>query len=67
MASAELQSVQVGGEIQIRGRYWHNNYSRSFVGVGTPRYVGYNFATRPLGPFGLLSRYDFDSAGQDLT
>jgi hypothetical protein len=46
MASAELQSVQVGGEIQIRGRYWHNNYSRSFVGVGTPRYVGYNFATR---------------------
>lgn len=66
-AVAELQSVEVGGEIQIRGRHWGDNYSRSFVGVGTPRYGSANFATRPLGPFGLLSRYDFDSRGSDLT
>ena len=64
---AELQSVNVGGEIQIRGRYWGNNYSRSFAGLGAPRYVGTNFAARPLGPFGLLSRYDFDSRGENLT
>ncbi len=66
-AMAELQSVEVGGSIRIRGRHWDNNYSRSFIGTGTPRYVGYNFAARPLGPFGLLSRFDFDSRGEDFT
>ena len=66
-AMAELQSVKVGGKIQIRGRYWGNNYSRSFAGSGAPRYVGIDFSARPLGPFRLLSRYDFDSRGEDLS
>ncbi len=64
---AELQQVEVGGEIRIRGRHWNSNYSRSFIGVGTPRYENYHFAARPLGPFGLLSRFDFDNRGDDFT
>lgn len=66
-AAAELQQVEVGGEIRIRGRHWDSNYSRSFIGVGTPRYSNYNFAARPFGPFGLLSRFDFDNDGDDFT
>lgn len=65
-ALAELQSVQAGGEIRIRGRFWNDNYSNAIAGPATPRYVGYSFANRPLGPFGLNSRFDFDSAGNDL-
>jgi len=65
-AYAELQSVQVGGEIRIRGRFWNDNYSNAVAGPATPRYVGSSFFTRPLGPFGLNSRFDFDDAGNDL-
>lgn len=65
-AQAELQSVQVGGEVRVRGRYWNNNYSNAVAGPATPRYVGHSFANRPLGPFGLNSRFDFDRAGNDL-
>lgn len=65
-AYGELQSVQVGGEIRIRGRFWNDNYSNAVSGPATPRYVGSSFFTRPLGPFGLNSRFDFDDAGSDL-
>ncbi len=64
--AAELQSVEVGGEVRIRGRFWNDNYSNAVNGPATPRYTGYNFANRPLGPFGLNSRFDFDDAGHDL-
>jgi hypothetical protein len=56
----------VGGEIRIRGRYWNDNYNGTVGGPQLPRLVGYNFAARPLGPFGVLSRFDFDDAGQDV-
>lgn len=65
-AGAELQSVEVGGEVRIRGRFWNDNYSNAVNGPATPRYAGFNFANRPLGPFGLSSRFDFDDAGHDL-
>ena len=65
-AVAELQSVQVGGEVRIRGRYWNDNYANAVNGPATPRYGGFSFANRPLGPFGLNSRFDFDDAGHDL-
>lgn len=65
-AVAELQSVQVGGEVRIRGRFWNDNYSNAIGGPATPRYVGHAFGNRPLGPFGLNSRFDFDSRGNDL-
>lgn len=65
-AQAELQSVEVGGEVRIRGRFWNDNYSNAVNGPATPRYGGYNFANRPLGPFGMNSRFDFDDAGTDL-
>ncbi|MCF6286114.1 MAG: alginate export family protein [Candidatus Hydrogenedentes bacterium] len=66
-AVAELQNVELGGEVRVRGRYWGNNYSNAVNGPATPRYVGFNFASRPLGPFGLLSRFDFDNRGSDLS
>ncbi len=66
-AVAELQNVELGGEVRVRGRYWVNNYSNQVNGPATPRYVGFNFASRPLGPFGLLSRFDFDDRGNDLS
>lgn len=65
-AQAELQSVQVGGEVRIRGRFWNDNYTNAVGGPPAPRYVGYSFFNRPLGPFGLNSRFDFDDAGNDL-
>lgn len=66
-AQAELQSVEVGGEVRIRGRFWNNNYSNAVNGPATPRYVGFGFGNRPLGPFGLNSRFDFDGSGTDLS
>jgi hypothetical protein len=65
-AVAELQSVQVGGEVRIRPRFWNDNYSNAVNGPATARYVGTNFSSRPLGPFGLFSRFDFDDRGNDL-
>lgn len=65
-AQAELQSVEVGGEIRIRGRFWNDNYSNAVGGPATPRYIGHNFSSRPLGPFGLNSRFDFDDRNEDL-
>jgi len=65
-AHAELQQVEVGGEVRIRGRFWNDNYSNGIGGPATPRYVGSSFFTRPLGARGLNSRFDFDDAGQDL-
>lgn len=66
IAHGELQSVEVGGEVRIRGRFWNDNYTNAVNGPSAARYVGYNFANRPLGPFGLNSRFDFDGAGTDL-
>lgn len=65
-AMAELQSVELGGEVRIRGRFWNDNYSNAVGGPATPRYTRSNFAARPLGPFGLRSRFDFDDRGSDL-
>jgi hypothetical protein len=62
---AELQEVSVGGEIRIRGRYWKNTYTTTTAGPGAPRYVFGNLTGRPIGPSGLVSRFDFDSAGED--
>lgn len=64
--TAELQTVEVGGEVRIRGRFWNDNYSNAVGGPATPRYIGGNFSSRPLGPFGLNSRFDFDDQNEDL-
>lgn len=65
-ATAELQNVTIGGEIRIRPRLWHNVYSN---GIGGPREIRLApelLVGRPIGPFGVASRYRFDESGEDL-
>lgn len=63
-ALAELQSVEVGGQLKIRMR-GNLNYQNE---AGAPARVlipdGQVFR-RPIGPFGLGSRYRFDNTGAD--
>lgn len=64
-AQAELQNVDVGGEVRIRVRHWNNVY------VGTPggprqiRIPNFYVPRRPIGPFGVQSRYDWDDKLND--
>ena len=57
---AELQQVQIGGEIRIRPRGWSDNYNRAIGGPREARYPFGNVVNRPLGPFGLGSRFAFE-------
>ena len=63
---AELQNVEIGGEIRIRGRYWHQvataaREGRLLGGIGRSRAVGDRGGT--LGS--LTSLVDFDDRGGD--
>jgi len=58
---AELQNVEVGGEVRIRGRWWRNGFAGRTL-VGTPRAF---VPKRPIGPFALTSLYDWDDRGND--
>ena len=60
---AELQNVEVGGEIRIRGRYWRNAWAGGAVARMPLQSVG----RRPVGAFGLNSLYDWDDRGNDLS
>ncbi len=69
-AVAELQNVEVGGEVRARGRYWRNVWAD---GNGWANYVAARFwPSRPLGDVvfpprgGLWSRFDWDDRGADL-
>jgi len=65
-SEAELQNVELGGEVRIRARHWNNVY------VGTPnaprqiRIPNFFLPRRPIGPFGAQSRYLWDNRGTDL-
>lgn len=64
-AFAELQTVSVGGELRIRGRYFGNGVTS---GIGRElRSPAATVIERALGPFGLTSVYDADDRGQDFT
>jgi Alginate export len=58
---AELQNVEVGGEIRIRGRWWRS----SFDGVRRTRIPNFFLTDRSIGPFGVSSVYDFDDNNND--
>ena len=64
---AELQNVQVGGEIRIRGRYWVDTYSNGVNGAATVRYPAFLLPLRDLGATGTNSRYDWSREGNDLS
>jgi hypothetical protein len=57
-AWAELQNVEVGGQIRTRMRYWHNAYTGPFFNPYSPARV----SGRALGRWGIQSRYDWDRA-----
>ena len=65
-AYAELQNVDVGGEVRIRARYWSNTYETGINGPGEIRIPNFFVPKRPIGPFGVVSRYDWDDRDNDL-
>lgn len=65
-AAAELQNVDVGGQLVIRYRYWNNVYSHGINGPSQTRIPDFFVPGRSIGPFGVRGRYDFDERGPDL-
>jgi len=65
-AYADLQNVEVGGQIRIRGRYWSNTLFFGCPGPAVEVIPPFLLPERPIGPFGTFSRYDWDSQGNDL-
>ncbi len=62
-AYAELQNIEVGGNIRIRGRWWHN----VLAGQREQR-LQQNYAPkRPLGQGGVTSVFGFDREDPDLS
>jgi hypothetical protein len=68
-AAAELQNVQVGGIIEMRGRYILNSFNNGRVGFGpTPEIRGPAawFGKRPIGhPLGVISVVNWDKKGHN--
>ncbi|MCP4641011.1 MAG: alginate export family protein, partial [bacterium] len=62
-AYAELQNVQVGGQIRIRGRYWRNGWN----GPRETRIPNSFLPGRPIGFLGASSVYDWDDDGHNRT
>lgn len=71
-SAADLQNVQVGGQVRIRGSYWHQSFDSRFspwlVGPAL-RIPASMFTARPIGDaFGgqnAMSFWDWDSRGSD--
>ncbi len=71
-AYAELQNIQVGGELRIRGNYWSNTFNSqtqpAFAGAGV-RWPGNWLVGRPIGDIiggqAITSYYDWSERGAD--
>lgn len=61
-AYAELQSVEVGGELRIRGRWYINTWSPRTVRIPAAQ-----LQKRPIGSNGASSLFKWDSDGPDWT
>ncbi len=64
VAQAELQNVEVGGELRIRGRWYINTFQ---PGGRQARISNNALWGRPLGPTGTASAFKWDSKGTDWT
>ncbi len=64
---AELQNVEIGGEIRIRGRYWANVWERNtrwWNPVAANNFVGRALGDERFAPRGgVWSRFDWDEHG----
>ncbi|MFA6240231.1 MAG: alginate export family protein [Candidatus Hydrogenedentales bacterium] len=60
---AELQNVQVGGEIRMRYRYYRNVFEQDFS--NTVRIPGDFLPKRPIGASDVFSLFDWDAEGPD--
>ncbi|MCC6694013.1 MAG: alginate export family protein, partial [Candidatus Hydrogenedentes bacterium] len=70
---AELQNVQVGGELQIRAIYWHNAFNQTVApALVEPevRWPGFFLPRRPIGDViggqSVTSFWDWDSRDSDF-
>ncbi len=63
-AYAELQNVQVGGEMRIRGRWYINTWQD---GGRATRISNGALGKRPIGPTGVSSLFKWDDKGSDWT
>ena len=61
-ALADLQNVDVGGQIRIRGRYWSNMYTDAPRETRIPDFF---LPGRAIGPVGTESRMLFDDRSND--
>ena len=64
VAQAELQNVEVGGELRIRGRWYINTMSNT---GRTARIQNVALWGRPIGPNGTGSLFKWDNKGADWT
>lgn len=71
-AQAELQNVEVGGELHVRGYWWHNTFNeQSAPGMVRPevRWPAFWLPRRPIGDVlggaSAMSYYDWSDAGPD--
>jgi hypothetical protein len=60
---ADLQNVELGGELRMRYRYYRNVFEEDFS--PTIRIPDFFLPKRPIGGPGVVSLFDWDSAGGD--
>ncbi len=70
--AAELQSVQVGGELRIRGNYWRHSFERPTGNALVGNFVRWNSNSVRWRPIGdaiggqtIVSFFDWDDTGND--
>lgn len=63
-AVADLQNVDVGGQLRIRARYWSNMFVDGDPEVRIPEFF---LPGRPIGSTGTASELAWDDQGNDLT
>ena len=73
VAAAELQTVQVGGQLRIRGNYYTNTFATPVIGTRlnrvNPLWPANLLAFRPIGnaTAGINSAFRWDSDGNDTS